>query len=43
MGYVRSDVAEPGTELEVEILKERFRAIVIPESPWDPENARLRG
>jgi len=40
--YVAPEHAEAGTELEIEILRERFRARVIPESPWDPENARLR-
>jgi len=39
----RPDVAAPGTKLEIEILSERFLAVVVPESPWDPENARLRG
>ncbi len=43
VGYVEPDVAAPGTKLEIEILSERFPATVIPESPWDPENARLRG
>jgi len=31
-----------GTELEMQILGERYRAKIIPESPYDPENARLR-
>jgi dimethylglycine dehydrogenase len=43
VGYVEPDVAAPGTKLEIEILSERFPATVVPESPWDPENARLRG
>jgi dimethylglycine dehydrogenase len=31
-----------GTELDIQILGERYPATVIPESPYDPENARLR-
>ena len=42
LAYVRPEVAEPGTDLEVEILGERFPATVIPESPCDPDNLRLR-
>ncbi len=42
LAYVRADLATEGTELEVEILGERFAAKVIAESPWDPENERLR-
>ena len=42
IGYVRPEAAELGTALEIEILGERRPARVIPESPWDPENARLR-
>ncbi|MFC4352670.1 FAD-dependent oxidoreductase [Fodinicurvata halophila] len=42
LGYVTPDFAEPGTELEIEILRDRFQARVVPESPWDPENERLR-
>jgi dimethylglycine dehydrogenase len=42
LGMVRPDLGALGTELEVEILGERRRATVIPESPFDPENVRLR-
>ncbi|MBM3599696.1 MAG: FAD-dependent oxidoreductase [Alphaproteobacteria bacterium] len=42
LGMVRPDLATLGTEVEVEILGERRRATVIPESPFDPDNARLR-
>lgn len=42
LAYVQPEAAEIGTELEIVILQERFRAVVIPESPWDPENERLR-
>ena len=42
MAYVQPDVAEIGTALEIEVLSERFPARIVAESPWDPENARLR-
>ena len=42
VGYVRPDYAAPGTRLEMILLGERYPAEVVPESPWDPENARLR-
>jgi dimethylglycine dehydrogenase len=42
VGYVRPDFAKPGTKLEMILLGERYHAEVVPESPWDPENARLR-
>ncbi len=42
LAYVRSDLAVPGTQLEVEILGERCRALVAREPLYDPENLRLR-
>jgi dimethylglycine dehydrogenase len=42
LAYVKTAHAALGTQLEVEILGERFPAKIIEESPWDPENARLR-
>ena len=43
LGMIRADLAEPGTEIEVEIYGERRRATVQPDRPlWDPENERLR-
>jgi dimethylglycine dehydrogenase len=42
LGMVRPELGELGTELEVEILGERYPATVIEESPFDPENVRLR-
>ncbi|MFQ5993881.1 MAG: FAD-dependent oxidoreductase [Acidiferrobacterales bacterium] len=42
LAYVRPEVAAAGTAVEIEVLGERRAATVIPESPWDPENARLR-
>ncbi|MBE7185228.1 MAG: GcvT family protein [Methylobacterium mesophilicum] len=42
LAMVRPDCAAEGTELEIKILGDRFRATVIPESPFDPENNALR-
>ena len=42
LAMVRPEHAEPGTELEMSILGRRHRVTVIPESPYDPENLRLR-
>ena len=42
LAYVRTDLAFAGTELEVEILGERRRAVVGREPLYDPENALLR-
>jgi dimethylglycine dehydrogenase len=42
LAYVRADLARSGTELEVEILGNRHRAVVAREPLYDPENARLR-
>jgi len=42
LAMIRPQLAGPGTALEIEILGKRYPATVIPESPWDPENERLR-
>lgn len=42
LAYVDPAVAQPGTELKIEVLGKKYPAVVIPESPWDPENKRLR-
>ncbi|UXX82461.1 GcvT family protein [Roseovarius pelagicus] len=43
LGMLRADLAEPGTELEVDIYGKRCRAVVQPDQPlWDPQNERLR-
>ena len=42
LGMVRPDLAKPGTELEIRILGDMYKATVIEESPFDPENSRLR-
>jgi len=42
LGLVRAELAAVGTELAIEILGKRHSATVIPESPFDPNNRRLR-
>ena len=42
LGMVRPEHAAVGTELQIKILGKMFRATVIPESPYDPENKALR-
>ncbi|GAB5436019.1 GcvT family protein [Falsiruegeria mediterranea] len=43
LGMVRAELAQPGTELEVEIYGQKCRAVVQEDQPlWDPANERLR-
>ncbi|NOR36639.1 MAG: FAD-dependent oxidoreductase [Woeseiaceae bacterium] len=42
LGMVRPELAEPGTVLAIEILGKTYPATVIPHSPFDPKNERLR-
>ena len=42
LGYVEAGHDEPGTECEVIILGTRHRACILAESPYDPENKKLR-
>jgi dimethylglycine dehydrogenase len=42
LGMVRPEFAAVGTELHIKILGDLFKATVIPESPYDPENKALR-
>ena len=42
LGMICPDHAGIGTELDIQILGERRRATVIAESPYDPENGKLR-
>jgi len=43
LGMLRADLAVPGTEIEVEIYGDRFKATVEPDGPlFDPNNERLR-
>jgi dimethylglycine dehydrogenase len=43
LAMVKPEHATLGTELEIKILGKNHGARVIAESPYDPENARLRG
>ena len=43
LAYVKPQFAEVGSAMEIEILGERKKATVLGESPFDPENQRLRG
>ena len=43
IGYIDAGYGAVGTELEIEILGKRYPAKVVPDSPHDPENERLRG
>jgi dimethylglycine dehydrogenase len=42
LGMVRPDLGEIGQELTIRILGEAYRATVITESPYDPDNKALR-
>ena len=42
LGMLRPEFSEPGTELEIDILGKTYSALVIPDSPFDPANERLR-
>ena len=42
LAMVRPEFAAPGTDLEIDILGGRYPATVVQESPWDPDNERLR-
>ena len=42
LGMVRPEWAQINTELDMDILGTNHKVTVIPESPYDPENARLR-
>ena len=42
LAMVHPDAGEPGTELTIDILGRTFAATVCSESPFDPDNERLR-
>ena len=42
LGMVNPELAAPGSQLEIEILGKIHDATVIPDSPFDPGNERLR-
>ena len=43
LAMVRPELAEIGTELEIDILGTSHKVMVIPESPYDPDNKKLIG
>jgi dimethylglycine dehydrogenase len=42
LALVNTGLHQIGTELDIEILGELFKATVIEESPFDPQNEKLR-
>jgi dimethylglycine dehydrogenase len=42
LAMVKPEHSELGTELEIAILGDRYKVIIIEESPFDPDNERLR-
>ena len=42
MGYVRIDLAEVGTKMQVRMQRQLWDAVVVEDSPFDPTNARIR-
>ena len=42
LGMVALECATVGTEMDIEVLGQRYALVVIDESPFDPDNARLR-
>ncbi len=43
LAMVKPEYSAVGTELKISILGKDYKATIIPESPFDPENERLRG
>ncbi len=43
LGFLRPEHAAVGTEVEIDVLGDMLKATVIEESPYDPQNERLRG
>jgi dimethylglycine dehydrogenase len=42
LGMVKPEFAKQGTELEIDILGKSYAALVVPDSPFDTKNERLR-
>jgi dimethylglycine dehydrogenase len=42
LAMVRPDLATVGTELMIDVLDQRLQATILEESPYDPDNQRLR-
>jgi dimethylglycine dehydrogenase len=43
LAMVQPELAQLGTELDIQVLGEIRRATIVEDSPFDPDNARLRG
>ncbi|MEO1693869.1 MAG: glycine cleavage T C-terminal barrel domain-containing protein, partial [Pseudomonadota bacterium] len=43
LGYVKTPHAAVGRSVEISILGERRMAEIIEDSPYDPDNTKLRG
>jgi dimethylglycine dehydrogenase len=43
LAMIEPGLATDGAQFEIEILGKRHRATLIPDSPFDPDNAALRG
>lgn len=41
--YVEPEFAAPGSQFEIDLLGNAYRATVLAEAVWDPSNERLRG
>ncbi|MBT8416370.1 MAG: diguanylate cyclase, partial [Silicimonas sp.] len=42
MGYIKPDLAKPGTKLKVLIQRKLWDAVVTEDSPYDPKNETIR-
>ncbi|MEL6584217.1 MAG: FAD-dependent oxidoreductase [Pseudomonadota bacterium] len=42
LGYIRPDLATPGTKLKVRMMRELYDAEVTVDSPYDPKNEKIR-
>ena len=42
LAMIRPEHAIAGNELEIRILGQRYKCVIVPESPFDPDNQRLR-
>lgn len=43
LAMIKPELAKEGTEVEIVILGEKYKATVIADSPYDPDNSKLRG
>ena len=42
LAMIKTEFTSTGQELEIDILGKKHKATVIPDSPYDPENVKLR-